>query len=479
MSDVTGKGNPNAFVKCVSKAAKLLLKIAKEGGWVSITSHLDADGITSAGIVGKMLCRLDVPFMIRVVKQLEEDVLNEALEESADLHVFTDLGSSYLNLFSKDLREKFMLIDHHQPMGDEPNNLLHVNPSKFGFDGVNEISGSGVAFFIAKEVNEVNRDLSPLAIVGALGDVQDKNDERKLVGLNEAIVKEAMSAHHVQVSTDLVFYGRETKPIFQAMSQTSDVFVPGLSGEDDKCLGFLTNLGIKIREGDRWRTVSDLTFEEKRKIASSIVKYLLSREFSPTVALTILGTVYTLPKEDKGSPLRDCREFSSLLNACGRMDKPDLGVAVCMGDRGNALEEALHVLVEYRKLLATALEALLNNPEKIEEKKRFYLIKGEDVANDRTIGTISSILSNLNVLKKDKPIIAIAPSDDGTLKVSARAGTSLVQKGLNLGRVLREAASSVSGIGGGHDVAAGAKIPAEREEKFLTSIHKLLRSSMV
>ena len=57
---------------------------------------------------------------------------------------------------------------------------MQVNPHLYGIDGATEVSGSGVAYFAAKAVNAENMDLAPIALVGALGDMQDKNEQRQL-----------------------------------------------------------------------------------------------------------------------------------------------------------------------------------------------------------------------------------------------------------------------------------------------------------
>ena len=64
-------------------------------------------------------------------------------------------------------------------------------------------------------------------------------------------------------------------------------------------------------------------------------------------------------------------------------------------------------------------------------------------------------------------LVAFARKSDEETKVSARGTGALVGRGLDLSRVMREAAQAVDGDGGGHDVAAGATIPAGRESAFV------------
>jgi len=50
--------------------------------------------------------------------------------------------------------------------------------------------------------------------------------------------------------------------------------------------------------------------------------------------------------------------------------------------------------------------------------------------------------------------------------------------GLDVGAVLREAAEACSGLGGGHDVAAGARVPISELEKFLSLVDELVGRAM-
>jgi single-stranded DNA-specific DHH superfamily exonuclease len=49
---------PEAFLKSAAEAAKAILETVDKDGFVHVFSHLDADGIAAAGIMGKALFRL-------------------------------------------------------------------------------------------------------------------------------------------------------------------------------------------------------------------------------------------------------------------------------------------------------------------------------------------------------------------------------------------------------------------------------------
>lgn len=458
----------------VSKAAETVLEAIREDSLIHVFSHLDADGIAAAGIIGKALYRLDARFRIRITQWVDERLVAEILEEKPQMVIFTDLGSDYADLLEQKTSEiKIVVLDHHQLGGEPVKGFLFVNPHLYGIDGARDISSSGVAYFLAKAIDKVNMDLAPIAVVGALGDLQDKYDQRMLGGLNEKIVEDAKAQELLTVEKDLIFFGRETRPIHKTLASTTNPFIPGISGEEDKSLAFLVSLDIKPKHGDKWRALRDLTEEEKRRLCSALAEYLLSKGMRCEIS-NLIGHVYTLNLEEPWTPLRDGREFAVLLNAAGRMDKPSVGVAVCMGDRGSALEEANKILEDYRRTINKYLGWIMEKPERIREMENIYVVYGEDFIDDKVIGAISSILST-SLPNPEKPLIAYADvKEEGLVKVSARTIDAVTYKGVNLGEIMQTAAEKCLGKGGGHNIAAGAQIPTENVDNFIKLVDELV-----
>src|SRR3989344_4770083 len=81
---------------------------------VRVVSHLDADGLTSASIMLQVLKREKKKFVLSIFKQLNENVLKELSLENYKVIIFTDLGSGYIKLINKYLKDKKIFIfDHH------------------------------------------------------------------------------------------------------------------------------------------------------------------------------------------------------------------------------------------------------------------------------------------------------------------------------------------------------------------------------
>ena len=469
----------DALVKDASEAASLILKHVEEDEVIQLASHIDADGLAAAGIIGKSLLRLGGTFRLRTTKWVDEKVVDEIAAEKPPLTIFTDSGSGYLDLLNKKLSKyRVIILDHHQSISETPPTFTQVNPHLCGIDGSRDLSGAGVAYLVAKALDSNNIDLAYLAVVGALGDLQDKYEKRKLGGANENIVEDAVKAGYLKVETDLLFFGRETRPIHQALARTTTPFIPGISGEEDKSLAFLASLGIKPKREDKWRALRDLSEEEKKKLFSAIADYFASKNFPSDVALNLIGNVYTLTHEEPWTPLRDAREFTVLLNATGRMDKAGLGVAICMGDRAKCLDEASAVMNEYRRTITKHLSWVTEKTERMEELGSIYVVHGEGFIDEKVISPVSSILSR-TLSKLEKPIIVYSVvSGEDMVKVSARGLEPMINKGLNLGEVLRIAAEKHSGRGGGHDIAAGAQVPIKNAESFIKLVDKLVKKQL-
>ena len=466
------------FLDSASQAAETILEIVKENGVVHVFSHLDADGLSAAGIIGRALFRLDAKFRIRITQWIDDKIVDEIFSEEPQLLVFTDLGSGYIDILAEKLADfRIVILDHHPISNEHAADFVHVNPHLHGIDGARDLSGSGVAYFTAKAMDKVNVDLAPVAVVGALGDLQDKYDQRMLGGLNKKIVEDATNTGLLTVEKDLIFFGRETRPIHRTLASTTNPFIPGISGEEDKSLAFLAGLDIKPKDGERWRALRDLSEDEKKKLSSALADYLLSKGLHYEVS-NLIGHVYILTREESWTPLRDAREFGVLLNATGRMDKPSLGVAVCMGDRGLALEEANKVLGEYRRTIGKYLGWVMEKPERMKELKNIFVVNGEDFIEDKIVGAVSSILST-SLPNPEKPLIMYANvKEEGTAKFSARTIDAVINKGVNLGEVMQVAAEKCMGNGGGHNIAAGAQVPAEKVDTFIKLVDELVEKQL-
>jgi RecJ-like exonuclease len=257
------------------------------------------------------------------------------------------------------------------------------------------------------------------------------------------------------------------------LATTTNPFIPGLSGEEDEALAFLASLDIPIKRGEKWRALRDLTEDEKKRLCSALADHLLSKGLHLEVE-NLIGYIYVLTKEEPNTALRDAREFAVVLNSTGRMDRPSLGIAICMGDRGAALEESSKILEDYRKNINKYLGWVMEKPERMRELQNIYVIYGENFINEKIIGTVSSIIVS-GLANNEKPLIAFANVEkEQAAKFSARTTEAAIRKGVNLGNVMRLASEAYGGKGGGHNIAAGAQVPLDKIEDFVKTVDELI-----
>jgi len=459
---------------------------------VHIYTHLDADGLSAGAILGKALYREKIPFQITVLRQLEREEITKIAENSKDSKnflIFADFGSGQFlelteKLNSSDNKVPYIILDHHLPQNISNKNdgkikdiysnsrPWHINPYFYDFDGSDEISGAGICYYFVKILNERNIDLSPIALVGATGDIQNQGPNKSFTGLNSMILQHATKTDLVEVINDLNF--SPTKPLNEAISYSTEIILPGLSDNTSKMLKFLKSLGILMEnsQGDI-RTLNDLNQEEKQKVSSAIIEYIsLKLNIEPSeIIKKLIVNRYILKNEIVGSELHDLKDFASILNSCGRSDNASLGIAIAMGDRRIAYNKAKDNLLNYKKSLVQAL-SWLKDENKIQYKNKIQYFFGENVIPENIVGTIASMLifgkdGNIDI---NKPIFGcVKRKDEEVFKISGRAHQSIVKKGVNLSEAIREALelSNLEALGGGHPPAAGTKVPIHKIEDFL------------
>ena len=143
------------LAKDAKEAANLIEEHVDSGDVIHVHSHVDADGLSAGGIISKALLRAGAKFRLRLERWMDEKVADRIAQEDAQLTVFTDMGSGYLDLLGERLQNKDVIIlDHHQPITELPSGFVQVNPHTHKIDGTRDISGSGVAYFAAKALDK-------------------------------------------------------------------------------------------------------------------------------------------------------------------------------------------------------------------------------------------------------------------------------------------------------------------------------------
>lgn len=428
---------------------------------IRLVSHLDADGICAASIMIRALNTDNRKYSISIVQQLTKEVIESLSKEQYNCFVFTDLGSGQLSLIKKKfVGKQVFILDHHVPEKVRiTSNIVHVNPHLFGIDGGNEISGSGVVYLFVSNLNKEVRNLAHIAIIGAIGDIQESGSG--FLKLNKEIVDSAVKRKKIKIIKGLRIFGAQTRPLHKVLEYCTDPYIPGVSGSESGAIQFLHQIGVNPKNGKEWRKIVHLDDDEIKKLVSGIILKRLGEDKPEDV----LGNVYILNDEKKESPFRDAKEFSTLLNACGRLNKASLGIGACLGDKKNK-EMAMKSLTGYKREIINGINWYKDNgkSKNIIKGNGYIIINVENNMRGSIVGTLASIISKSNDVKDRTFILSMADMMDGHYKVSLRLSGR--NKDIDLRDIVKRITDEVGGEAGGHMNAAGAMIKEEDVEKF-------------
>ncbi|MCD6274601.1 MAG: DHH family phosphoesterase [Candidatus Aenigmarchaeota archaeon] len=417
-----------------SKAIEMIRKSNK----ILIVSHYDCDGLCSAKILSTALKKENKEISVRIAKELSKKIIEDIEEkfekENFDLMIFSDLGSSNLSLLpNKDI----IIFDHHMPEKIElPENIVQINPIVENM----ELCGAGVCYLFASKINN-NQELIDYAIVGAIGDNQAE------IGENRKIVLEAEKIKRLKIEKGLRLFGHINRPLHYSLTYSKLLPLKDCS----EVVQFISDLKINLNHSGKIKSYYDLSKEEKERLFLGIIKERIRNNLDPT---NIFSDIYLLTKQPR--ELMDALEFSTILNAFGRLEKFDEALKLLDGN----LEKLEEVMTIYKRKLATYLSWTTENINNFQQTKNILFINAGEKIDENMIGTITSII--INSCTNKKIVVGLAWAADG-VKISARSRMPEV----DLNEVMNKVCEKLGGKGGGHKEAAGGKIEKGKEEKFI------------
>jgi single-stranded-DNA-specific exonuclease len=429
--------------------SKEFLELSKKKE-IEIISHFDTDGITAASIIIKALKKQDKVFCVRILKRLEKEVIETLPKEKIIL--FLDLGSGSLDHIKNSELEKVFIIDHHEIFQEIPPNVRMINPH---LNEDKKISGAGLAYLFAKEINKENTELAKLAIVGMIGDRMEKDIGK----INNGILTDS----EVKTKRGLLIYP-STRPINRVLEFSSNPFIPGVTGDIKGVLELLRDAGIAPKKEGGYKSLMELDEKEMEKLVTSIMI-----RNPKTKSKELLGDIFLIKLFNK---IEDAREISAKLNACSRFGEPETAIQLCLENPASKKRaETIHA--KYKQFLISGLK-FASETEKI-VGKGFVIINAKEKIKDTMIGTIISILSNSKVFEEGTSIIGMASSEGKTKISGRRVGDS----GRNLRELLSKIVDEIGGEVGGHQNAAGCLIEEEKEEEFIEKAKKIFELEIV
>jgi len=421
---------------------------------VRLVSHYDADGITAAAIMAHAVKRAGYDFQVSLMRNPFTKGLEKVQKEKNELIIFTDMGSGQLPFIEK-INAHCIIIDHHQLISETtPENILQLNTYQFDINGNYDASGASLCYAVALALDEQNKDLAVYAMAGATGDKQYIGG---FTGYNKTLLESAVKEKIVEEKNSLKLSG---VTIQEALYYAVDPYFSGLSGKKDEILSFLKKLDI-----DAASSLSDLSNENITRLHSALVLLLLENNCEPNIIDTVIRPRY-YSKKTWG----ELEQFADLLDCCGKGGHRDLGFSLCMGDEAS-YEEARSYEQEYKKRILDQLLKLEENGATETNSIRYFYTMNSSLG-----GVIGGIAVNY-IFDREKPLFSFIKKPD-ELHVSCRGNQYLVKNGLDLGGAMETIAKKLKGHGGGHQVAAGATIPSEKEQEFIALLDTMISEQL-
>ena len=428
---------PTKLLTTLSQAAD----IVRSHDFIQVFSHYDADGVSSAAIIANALLRAGKEFRVTLFTTLNDFNMGIISRTKADCMIISDLGASYIDQLDE-LDSEIVVLDHHTVIS-EAKKVCYANPHLYGIDGMTSGCGATMSLLFAITLDEGNWDLVQLAFAGIAGDRQHING---LSGLNTYLLEQGVERGFIEeVPGSLIPAGDLMTELFLV----TDPYIRGVSGNAEGVSKILEDAGIK-----HGKSFMDLTEEEKRKLSSLIAVKLTEQGVQLSSMNEVARDRYFL----KGMNM-DAEVLSSILNGCGRSGVGGMGIAAGMGDK-RAMELGAELTRESARLVVENMVAL---DEKGLNQRRYF--QWFDSTDSGFTGMLCGIAMQ-SIGDSDKPTIGLNQSND-PVNISSRGMWGQLEKGIDLSVAMREACAAVGGSGGGHRIASGGSVPADKVEEFL------------
>lgn len=449
-------------------------KINSKENEYNILVNSSPDGIAAGSILADSLIKNSANVSFRAIPNDMSDISLDKYDNR--FCVFIDFPSELVFKFQKSFKNRIFI--NHDLISESQFDLItedFLNPSKYGINGTNEISSSGILYLMSTKLNKDNNNLIHLAIVGAVSEKQDVGPNRSLIGMNSKIVTEAQKNGALKIESGLAITRKNNTPLPDAMAYTFNPFIYGITGNKENCQKILRNIAFDNLR-NKWRAYSSFSEDEKAVVLDLLSKFITisSKNVPENIDQYLICNSYVFPYEELDSIVYDAREFVLTLEACIRYRKFGIGFAICIGERDKLFLEAEKMIHEWKNELFNNISKIFHDKWRIFEDGVFVFINAEGILSEEMIEYVSLILSQL-ITFNNKLLVLKTVTKDGNCKIGCVKCNGNIHN-YRLDYLVKENLVEVGGyiISGMHSDYVICTIPYHRADNFLSKLKEVI-----
>jgi RecJ-like exonuclease len=415
---------------------------------IILISHNDADGISCLQLIQNLLHKMKMSndYFIYNRSVSWENFLNGILakhQSNKTALIFTDVGSNLNDLLPiiNQRKEHFYILDHHEVespfnFNSQPENLHFINPTLYGFDGLDHIAGATLTHMFVTSIDPALIKYGWLTVIGIAGDSLRSMD--KLQSFNKEVYQQILEEEIVEDKEGLILFGSMHDTIKNSLKNSILPFIPGFSGESDSHIKSQLN-SMQI---DANKKLVDIDEAEKKKLLE--------------IPKIKIGKYSYLPF--KTGMLKFAFEHALLLNI---LSFKNISAAISIMRQKSVTRYAKSIYNDYVSDLALNMKKLLNDSSKYETENSIFIDAGDGKIPPSNWSDTASF-SMVNELYDPKKMLFLGGLEKKTqmIKLSIRCSRKFLKKHKNGGvnEVIAKIKHELGGNGGGHKLAGGIRL---------------------
>lgn len=169
------------------------------GNEITLIHHNDADGIAAGATLQTALNRAGFTVQRIPLERVHPPIIERIHTQAQSTIVYTDLGAKGAPAISDANRGRrlTLIVDHHHPDPPTDPKVLSMSSESYGVSGDMNISAATAAYFFALLLDEKNRDLAYLGVIGAVGDSHERTG--RLIAENREALDDAVAQGQVRI----------------------------------------------------------------------------------------------------------------------------------------------------------------------------------------------------------------------------------------------------------------------------------------